>query len=341
MRMPSSTQTERLKTRQEITPSGRRWRRSSFLLVWNRVTAAVCVALLLPAVRALAGDLRFESIQLPALRINGQAAKAHTQGLEVLGGVYYVTGRRDDVLPKQALLLRTAPNRMEWDVWDITPKSAGDTVATLDHPGGFQSDKTRLWIPLAESKRKGRSVIRAFPIAGMIPGQPLKAEFEFSVNDHIGAVAVSMDQGILLGANWDTETVYVWDLHGTLKRTLDGTELESRGLGAVRNPGSRAGLAVQDWKMIDGCLYASGLRRVSNATATSPASQLLSFVGFLEPGCQGRAVVLPKQREAEVAREGMAVSDGWISFLPEDLGASNQILRAPIADIMKSNAVTP
>jgi len=305
------------------------------------MTVAAGVALFLLGIQTLAEDLRFESIRLPALRINGQAARAHTQGLEVLGGMYYVTARRDDVFPKQALLLRTAAGRTDWDVWDITPMAAGEAGTALDHPGGFQSDGNRLWIPLAESKRKGRSVIRVFPLTGLVPGQPLQAESEIPVHDHIGAVAVSVGQGFVLGANWDTEAVYVWDLRGRLQRTLDGPELESRGLGAVRDSGSRAGLAVQDWKMIGDRLFASGLRRVPGAMTASSEGQLLSLVGFLERGFQGRSVVLPKPGEVELAREGMAVSDGLVSYLPADLGASNQVFRASIMDLMKSGTSYP
>ena len=339
--MASLTQTGRWKNRHDSNASRRRPHRDSIRMSWGRVTVAAGVAALLLGVQTLAEDLRFEAIKLPALRINGQAARAHTQGLEVVGGSYYVTARRDDVLPKQALLLRTAAGRTDWDVWDVTPAAAGEAGTTLDHPGGFQSDGNRLWIPLAESKRKGRSVIRVFPLTGLVPGQPPRAECEIPVNDHIGAVAVSVGQGFVLGANWDTEAVYVWDLRGRWQRTLDGSELESRGLGAVRDSGRRAGLAVQDWKMIGGRLFASGLRRVPGAMAASSEGQLLSWVGFLEPGFQGRAVVLPKPGEVELAREGMAVSDGLISYLPEDLGASNQVLRAAIADLMKSGTSYP
>jgi hypothetical protein len=75
--------------------------------------------------------------------------------LEIKSGKYYVTARRDDVHPRRALLLRTDARGTDWDVWDITPVDAHGALTTLDHPGGMQSDGDRLWIPLAESKRKG------------------------------------------------------------------------------------------------------------------------------------------------------------------------------------------
>ena len=135
---------------------------------WKRLLSAACAALLLHVVPSSADDLRIESVKLPALHVNGEAAQAHTQGLEVLGSNYYVTARREDTLPKRALLLRTEPDRTDWDVWDIAPVAARGALTALDHPGGFQSDGIRLWIPLAESKRKGRSIIRVFPTVGFI-----------------------------------------------------------------------------------------------------------------------------------------------------------------------------
>jgi len=297
--------------------------------------ATVSVALVLHANHSWADNLTVETIKLPALRINGQAATAHTQGLELAGGRYYVTARREDVRPKRALLLRTEKAGTDWDVWDITPVDTAGAVTTLDHPGGMQSDGKRLWIPLAESKRKGRSIIRVFPLAGIVTGQPLKPELEFAVNDHIGAVAVAADRSLVFGANWDTETVYVWDLEGRLKRTLTGSALGQRGLGAVTGAERRAGVAVQDWKVVGDRLFASGLFRASGSAAVSPESRLMSFTSFLEPDFQRWIVALPLHEGTELAREAMAISDGAVHFLPEDLGATSRLLRVALADLLK------
>ena len=261
--------------------------------------------------------------------------RAHTQGLELAGGKYYVTARRDDVRPRQALLLRTDPAATSWDVWDITPVDAQGALTVLDHPGGMQSDGTRLWIPLAESKRNSRAIVRAFLLADLVAGRPLKPVFEFPVNDHIGAVAVSTEHELLFGANWDTEKVYVWDLKGSLQRTLRGDELEARGLGVVAGPGGRAGVAVQDWKVVGDRLYASGLFRSPKLAAASPASRVCWFEHFLEPDFQRRAVTLPPRDGIELAREAMAVSGGSVYFLPADLGASNRLFRVALAELTK------
>jgi hypothetical protein len=255
--------------------------------------------------------------------------------LEFAEGDYYVTARRDDIRPRRALLLRTAPARTDWDVWDITPVDAQDVVTALDHPGGMQSDGRRLWIPLGESKRNGRSIIRVYALAGMVAGRPLKSEFEFSVNDHIGALAVDARRGLVLGANWDTETVYVWDFGGRLQRTLTGADLEARGLGVLNRGGGLAGVAVQDWKFVGAQLLASGLCRAPTSSTPDSKSRLVSFHKFLETDFRKRVVAVPLHQGTELANEGMAVSDGAVYYLAEDIGASNRLFRVRLADLFR------
>jgi uncharacterized protein DUF6454 len=283
-----------------------------------------------------AAPLAFEEVKLPALRINGQQATAHTQGLEVVAGNYYVTARRDDVRPLRALLLRIAPSQANWDAWDITPVDYSGALTALDHPGGMQSDGERLWVPVAESKRRGQSVIRVFSVAGLNAGKRLIPDFEFSVDDHIGAIAVSAERKEVFGANWDTEDVYVWDLTGRPQRTLTGLDLQKRMLGIAAGSKSRSGVAVQDWKVVGDRLYASGLFKTPASVSAPPDSRLLILDRFLETDCQSRLIVLPLQRGIELAREAMAISDGFIHFLPEDLGASNRIFRLSLTNLLAS-----
>ncbi|MBM3838181.1 MAG: hypothetical protein FJ398_09480 [Verrucomicrobia bacterium] len=306
---------------------------TSTTVPWKHPFFAACAMLVLHAHPSWAEDLPIREIKLPPLVVNGQPARAHTQGLEVLGAKFYVTARRDDVLPKRALLLRTDAARADWDVWDITPVDPRGMVTTLDHPGGMQSDGTRLWIPLAESKRQGRSVIRAFPIVRLIPGQALEPDFQFEVNDHIGAVAVDPEHKLVLGANWDTEAVYVWDFHGRLQRTLKGSALTERGLGVVSGTDGRAGLAVQDWKFQGDHLFASGLFRTPGGTAEPPQSRWITFGGFLESEFRQKSVALPVRHRVELGQEGMAVLEQTVYFLPEDLGPSSRLFSVPRAEL--------
>ena len=306
-----------------------------FRLPWRTVRSAALAVLLFHGLQSRAEDLAVDVVSLPPLRIEGQPAKAHIQGLELAGGEYYMTARRDDVRPRRALLLRTDTAGTDWEVWDITPMDTQDAVPVLDHPGGMQSDGTRLWIPLAESRRNGRSIIRAFLLADLEAGRRLKPVFEFPVSDHIGAVAVSTKHGLLFGANWDTERVYVWDLKGHLQRTLRGDELEARGLGVVAGLEGRAGVAVQDWKVVGDRLFASGLFRSPKPATVSPASRVCWFEHFLEPDFQRWTVTLPRRDGIELGREAMAISGGSVYLLPEDLGASNRLFRVSLAELMK------
>lgn len=259
-----------------------------------------------------------ERIPLPPLQQNGRIIPAHTQGLEVVDGQFWVTARREDSDPRQPLLLHTSPGAADWTVWELPRPEP-----SFDHPGGLQSDGRRLWIPLAESRRNGRSVIQAYALAALTPGQPPVPEIEFPVSDHIGALAVTPDTQRLLGASWDTAQVYLWDAQGTLRQTLTGSMLERLGLG-TEHP-SQSGLAVQDWKFVGDRLYAAGLLR-QPGTPASPASRLSVFRQFPEsaPDLFPLPVV---SGVPDLAREGMAVAEGWIYLLPGDLGATNQLFR--------------
>lgn len=282
---------------------------------------------------ARASDPVVEAIALPPLRVHGQMAQAHTQGLELIDGHYYVTARRDDVLPKQALLLRTTPGMTHWDIWDITPANDQQTNAALDHPGGFQSDGKRLWIPLAESRRNGSSVVRVFALADMIEGQSLKAEFEFSVDDHIGALAVDVTHERVLGASWDTESVYVWNMEGELQKSLSHAALRDRSLGVSSKDKSRTGVAVQDWKFVGRQLVASGLFKGPLATTSPSKSRLVALDHVLEDNFRKRTVTLPSLSGVELANEGMVVAGGGVYFIPEDLGATNRLFRMRTAEL--------
>ena len=290
---------------------------------------AVFTAILLLAPSAFGAEsLPIEVIQLPALRVEGKPAAAHTQGLEVIGGKYYVSARLDSSRPRRALLLSAETAGTNWSAWDVSPAGSG---AILDHPGGMQSDGKRLWVPVAVTKPKSQSLIRVFALDKMLPGQPLKTEFEFSVQDHIGALAVTPARGLLFGANWDTETVYVWDLQGHLKQTLSGDGLAKRGLGLGAAGNTAGGVAAQDWKVVGDRLFASGLTR---PIALQPRSRWLVFTNFLEAGFQRREVSLPLQHGTELGREAMAVSGEAVYFLPEDLRETNRLFRARLADLI-------
>lgn len=319
--------------RRANTLSSRRWPRTLTARPLTARASALLLLLTLSAFGSEPGSLRIHTIPLAPLRISGQPAHAHTQGVELIGGSFYVTARREDGPKKTALLLRTKAGSAGWDSWDLTPLDPGGKTGSLDHPGGLQSDGHRLWIPISESRRQGRSVIRVFPLSGITPNHPLKVELEIPVNDHIGAIAVDRRQRQVYGANWDTEFVYSWDDVGTQQRILSGAEMESRQLGRVKGTPARDGLRVQDWKAVGNCLFASGLLREPTAPPELPESRFTCFERFATSGVQRWSTVLPKHHGIELANEAMAVAGRMVYFLPEDLGESNRVFRISLADL--------
>ncbi len=276
---------------------------------------------------------QFEMLPLPPLLTDGQPARAHTQGLEFVGTNLYVTARLETTVPKRPLLLRTSIAGNRWDSWDLSVKNADGTATRMDHPGGLQSDGQRLWVPVSESVRHGQTMIRAYSLAQCLPGEPLRPEVEFRVSDHIGAIAVGPEG--LLGASWDTETVYVWSLDGQLQHTLMGSDLKARGLGSVSGSSAYSGLAVQDWKFWDGRLWASGLVKNREASRSSSSARLLIITELLKPEFRVRTIELPRMGQIELAQEAMGITDKFVSFIPEDLGATNRMFRAPLRELLQ------
>lgn len=281
---------------------------------------------------AVPRELDFVQIPLPPLQIQGQGARAHTQGLERVGTNFYVTARLESVSPKRAVLLRTAEQASAWRIWDLTLTNSSPAGA-LDHPGGIQSDGKRLWIPIAQSVPHGKSRIRVFPLDSLQAGEP-KAELDIPIEDHVGAIAISSEQQLAFGASWDTETIYVWDFQGRLQKTLGTTPLTEFHLGWTSGPNGREGVAVQDWKLIEGQLFASGLYKEPRLDSALPRSRLLIFDSSLAANRPPEMVRLPRIEGTEIAREAMAISIGFVYFLPEDLDSSNRLFRVPLQDLL-------
>ena len=276
-------------------------------------------------------NANWETIRMPPLHIEGHPAHAHTQGLEIHMGNYLVTARRDDITPRRALLLRTNPSASGWDVWDITPNNEDGEPTPMDHPGGMQSDGNHLWIPLAESRRGGHSLIRAFPLAEMTTGGMLQWDKEIGVRDHIGAVAVDGERRRIYGASWDTEIVYVWSYDGELIRRMQPSDLDRRALGISSDRPN--GVAVQDWKFVGNRILASGLRSSDPGGESESRSTLLSIHGFESEHPNVISLSIPTFEGVEMAREGMTTGDGWIYLIPEDLGTSNRLFRFKLRNL--------
>lgn len=157
------------------------------------------------------------------------------------------------------------------------------------HPGGFDHDEESLWIPVAEHRPDGRTVIQRRS------KETLEVISSFEAADHIGALAVLPDG--LLAANWDARQFHLYSREGKL-------------LGTRANP---HGVRYQDIKRRYGSIAASGLLGKGEAAR--------AVVDWLDPdtlGLLGRETLGRTDRGVSYTNEGMDVRDGLLYLLPED-----------------------
>lgn len=208
----------------------------------------------------------------------------HVQGLDITEQFYFVTSV-DTEQDRSWLFKIDRKNARLISQLELTD-------GALIHPGGLQYDGRLLWVPNAEYRRQGKTMVY-----GLDP-DTLEIRTSFAVNDHIGAVASDGKQ-LLYGVNWDALHFYTWD--------IDGHQLNK-----VDSPTS---MAYQDIKYFAGKLLCSGHRDgVCAVDIIDPESWTLI-----------KRVDLPKDKwQSTLTREGMAF-DGNLYFLPDD-GPDSRIL---------------
>ena len=160
------------------------------------------------------------------------------------------------------------------------------TIGEQIHPGGIQYSGNYVWVPVAEYKAHSTSTILA------LDPNSLTIEKKFTVNDHIGAVAIDDDNNIW-GANWDSDDFYKWDQAGTqlLKQ---------------QNPTT---MQYQDMKYIDNYLYCCGHNKDTSAVDIYSVNKL-EF--------KKRISLEKGELATDLAREGMAFYKQQFYFLPKD-----------------------
>jgi len=153
------------------------------------------------------------------------------------------------------------------------------------HPGGIAADANSIWIPVAEYRAKSTAVVQRRN------KRTLALESKFTVDDHIGCIAVTPE--LLIGGNWDSRDFYVWDHQGKLIRKVPST----------------SGNSYQDLKFRDGQLVASGLLAGGHA-AIDWLDLSMSLLRRLPMGNTDRSQPL--------TREGMTLFENRLWLLPED-----------------------
>uniref|UniRef100_A0A372IJE0 Uncharacterized protein n=1 Tax=Paracidobacterium acidisoli TaxID=2303751 RepID=A0A372IJE0_9BACT len=150
------------------------------------------------------------------------------------------------------------------------------------HPGGFSIYKDSIWVPVAEYKPHSSAVLVE------LDKNTLRVKRRIVVPDHIGCLAVTDDS--LVGGNWDSAQLYVWNVEGKRVRVID----------------NRSGHGYQDIKFAaDGDLVGSGGGAVDWYSWPS-----MKPVRSLHSGSTDRG--------KPYTSEGMAIKGNDLYFLPED-----------------------
>jgi hypothetical protein len=281
-----------------------------------------CILVATTGCFAIGEELRLEldhTIRLPNVVIDQQPARVHTQGLYVDQTHIYVTGRLERE-PRRPLFLRfERADVNKFEVLDLSIRDVGPAGGELDHPGGFDFDGQRFWIPVARSTPQGPSVILRMMREPDRPFTEWPVAPAFQVHDHIGAVAYEKASHRLYGANWDTKQIYIWTTDGIQTAAIPQHQW------LKEMPGWA--LAVQDWKSAGG------------AMVNTPGALIAGGIDKSVPhdASTSRAVVelyLPSSRErlarvefptvegfgGPVTNEGMCLYDRWLVLLPGDIG---------------------
>jgi len=235
-------------------------------------TERIALAITVAVAAAMAADL--EPVRITEL----QGTTHHVQGIELDETHLWVTSvdkeRHKGFLHEFAL-----PGGRHLRTVDVT---AGEQY----HAGGIAADGGSVWIPVAEYRRASSSVIQKRNL------RTLRLESQFAAGDHIGCVAVAPDG--LLGGNWDTRELYLWDRTGRL----------------VRKTANPTANRYQDMKVEGGRLVASGL--------LPDGSGAIDWLEYPSLRLVRRVAMGRTSRNIPYTNEGMTVRGNRVFLLPED-----------------------
>ncbi|MBI2067685.1 MAG: hypothetical protein HYT77_06715 [Deltaproteobacteria bacterium] len=141
----------------------------------------------------------------------------HPQGMVKIGDFFYLSSV--EVVEKTTQFLKpegrydrtTGKGRGYLFQFDQNGKLIGRLTlgeGASYHPGGIDYDGESLWVPVAEYRPHGPSIIYR------VDPQKFEASVAFRIDDHIGAVAVDPKEGRIYGANWDSRRLYIWNRNG-------------------------------------------------------------------------------------------------------------------------------
>lgn len=214
-----------------------------------------------------------QALPAPSRIIPLDAPLDHVQGIDTDGKLLWVT--EVERRTRKALLHEFDLQTGRW------LRSADLTRGKRYHPGGLASDASTLWTPVAEYRALSTTTVLR------LSKRSLEVVSEFTVADHIGAIAADGDK--LYGANWDARLLYEWPSGKTRP-----------------NP---TGTRFQDMKLADGVLVGAGLRDGGGA---------IEWLSLPDLKLLRRIVAGRTDRGVVFTNEGMALRGHTLYLLPED-----------------------
>jgi len=183
----------------------------AFLLALRPGAAEDGRALLAERVGALTRDAHWTLVE----RVPVSFRTFHPQGMVKVGDTFFVSSVEVRVPPKR---LPAPAHGYDRDTGEgvghlFKVNRAGHLLAdlklgegTIYHPGGIDYDGTDIWVPVAEYRPNGRSIIyRVTP-------DTMTATRVGAVDDHIGAIVHDLATNTLHGVSWGSRRVYRWAL---------------------------------------------------------------------------------------------------------------------------------
>jgi hypothetical protein len=206
-------------------------------------------------IRALSPESTW--IELPPIRLRFDAH--HPQGMVRVGDYFYLSAvevtRRPQRSETPGAKFDRDPGIGVGHLFRFAPDGSLDSdlrlgEGTIYHPGGIDFDGHHIWVPVAEYRPRGSSIVyRVTP-------DPFVQSAVFRFADHIGAVAYDPVAKELHGVNWGSREFYRWKLPE--RGPVSDAEQPSGGLGR-RNPAFY--VDYQDCKWLgDGMMACCGLR---------------------------------------------------------------------------------
>lgn len=91
----------------------------------------------------------------------------------------------------------------------------------IHHPGGIDTDGTHLWVPVAEYRPGGATIVYRVDM------KSFEASAVFRFDDHLGAILYDSTDHQLVGVNWGSRRFYRWAMNGEGTAPIDPEHPES------------------------------------------------------------------------------------------------------------------